>query len=166
MARLADGERSAFQPVYEAIWPLVRRFADRSLAGSADAEDVAQEALLKVFARASEFDRERDALSWALGIVAYECRTFRRRAARQRENSASAEPTAAARNPEESLVERELEAAALEVLGTLRPQDVDTILIATREAERPAISAATFRKRLQRATARLRVAWRAKHGSE
>ncbi len=169
MVRLADGDRSAFRPVYEAIWPIVRRFAARSLGNAADADDVAQEALLRIFARASEFDTDRDVLPWALGIVAHECRTLRRRIERRRENLGAQEVSelaAAAPTPEGALVERELEAAAMEVLGTLGPQDVATILVATREAERPAIPAATFRKRLERATTRLRFAWRAKHGSE
>ena len=62
MARLADGDREAFPPVFAVLGPLLRRFAARELRGL-DAEDVAQEALLKVFAHAAAFDRERDALS-------------------------------------------------------------------------------------------------------
>ncbi len=134
-----------------------------------DSDDVAQEALLRIFARASEFDGDRDVLPWALGIVAYECRTLRRRVERRREYLGAREvPEFAeiAPTPEGALVERELEAAAMEVLGTLHPRDVATILVATRDAERPPIPGATFRKRLERATGRLRFAWRAKHGSQ
>ena len=72
MVSLADGDRGAFGAVYETIRPILARFAERSLGNSTDAEDVAQEALLKVFRRASEFDREREALPWVLGIAAYE----------------------------------------------------------------------------------------------
>src|SRR5262245_13587277 len=63
MLRLADGDRAAMEPVFAAVWPIVRRFAARALGGS-DADDTAQEALVRVFARAVEFDRERDALTW------------------------------------------------------------------------------------------------------
>ena len=55
-------------------------------------------------------------------------------------------------------------AAAESVLGTLRPLDVETITsIAT--GARPA-QGATFRKRLERALSRFRLAWRARHGSD
>ena len=44
VARLADGDREAFHPVFLSLAPLLRRFARRRLAAE-DAEDVAQEAL-------------------------------------------------------------------------------------------------------------------------
>ncbi|MEE8551118.1 MAG: RNA polymerase sigma factor [Gemmatimonadota bacterium] len=169
MVSLADGDRGAFRAVYEAIRPILWRFAERSLGNAADAEDVAQEALLKVFGRASEFDRRREVLPWALGIAAYECRTFRRRASRRREDDEAGaeigELKHGGRTPEEDVIERDLHAAAMEVLGTLRAQDVETILAAVQETHRPAIAGSTFRKRLERGLGRLRVAWRARHGS-
>ncbi len=167
MVSLADGDRGAFRAVYETVRPIVWRFAERSLGNAADAEDVAQEALLKVFNRASEFDRSREALPWALGIAAYECRTFRRSASRRREDSSVEirELKHGSRTPEEDVIEADLHAAALEVLGTLGAQDVETILAAVQETHRPAIAGPTFRKRLERGLGRLRVAWRARHGS-
>jgi DNA-directed RNA polymerase specialized sigma24 family protein len=85
MVRLADGDRAAFRPAFALLWPRLRAFAARCVA-AADAEDVAQAALLRVFSRASEYDAERDALAWALGIAAWECRTLRRRRQRRRED--------------------------------------------------------------------------------
>ena len=85
LGRLAAGERRAFAEVYTTIWPLVRSFAGRALAERADAEDVAQSALLKIFSRASEYDPERDAVAWILGVVAWEIRTFRKRCQRRRQ---------------------------------------------------------------------------------
>src|SRR5580765_3238617 len=98
MERLADGDRSAFHPVFESLWPLVRRFAARHL-HPGDADDAAQEALLRVFRRAAEFDPGRSALAWALGIAAYEIRTARRRRRRRREEAAPAGTLATARDP-------------------------------------------------------------------
>jgi RNA polymerase sigma-70 factor (ECF subfamily) len=69
MARLASGDRRAFDPVYQALWPIVHRFAERLLGGSADVDDAAQGALVNVFARVSELDPERDALAWVLGVT-------------------------------------------------------------------------------------------------
>src|SRR5260370_788744 len=89
MWRLAEGDRTAFRPVFALVWPQVRAFAAR-LVGPADGEDAAQAALLKIFSRASEYDRARDALPWVLGIAAWECRTLRRRWERRREQSAPA----------------------------------------------------------------------------
>src|SRR5262245_57529195 len=124
MARLADGDREAFDPLYETLWPVVHRFAERALAGAPAAEDAAQTALLNVFSRASEFDAERDALSWVLEIVAYECRTIRQRARRRREEPASAAGLEAIRDggqsPEEIASLRELSAATAAAIGTLR----------------------------------------------
>jgi RNA polymerase sigma-70 factor (ECF subfamily) len=166
MARLADGERAVFGEVFARLWPQLRAFAVRLL-GDADGEDAAQAALLRVFSRASEYDPSRDALAWALGIAAWECRTLRRKRQRRREEPEPAEGLAladAGPTPEETAVDRDLLAAAAEVLGTLRPMDAET-LAALAGGRRPALGA-TFRKRLARALARFRVAWRTKHGNE
>ncbi|HEY6912249.1 MAG TPA: sigma factor [Myxococcales bacterium] len=166
MGRLADGDRTAFGRAFALLWPRLRAFALRC-AGPADGEDAAQAAILKVFSRASEYDPERDAMVWALGIAAWECRTLRRKRERRREEPALAlarAPPAAGGNPEEELIERNLRSAAAEVLGTLRPLDVETISAAA-GGERRA-RGATFRKRLERAVSRFRLAWRARHGRE
>src|SRR5437867_2068594 len=85
LARLADGDRAAFPPAFTLLWPVTRSFARAFLGDAAGAEDAAQQALVRLFLRASEFDATRDALPWVLGIVANDCRTLRRRAQRRRE---------------------------------------------------------------------------------
>jgi RNA polymerase sigma factor (sigma-70 family) len=164
MVRLADGDRSAFPPVYERLWPLLRRVTARHLP-EADAEDAAQEALLRIFRRASEFDPHRSALAWALGIARWEIRTARTRRHRRREESMTpaADRRAARENPEESLLERDMVRMMEETLGTLSPEDLETLRL-FRNGERAAVAAATFRKRVERAIARLRAAWSVKHG--
>jgi RNA polymerase sigma-70 factor, ECF subfamily len=164
MVRLADGDRAAFAPLYAALWPLVRRFAARALGGGAEADDAAQAALMKIFARASEFDVAGDALRWVLGTAAYECKTLRQKQLRRREDAgveldrASAEPS-----PEDTAIARDLQAAALEALGELRPRDIET-LQAVMQGTRPDVPSATFRKRLERALERLRSVWSSRHG--
>ena len=164
MARLQDGDRSAFRPAFRLLWPRLRAFALRYL-GQADGEDAAQRALLRVLSRAGEYDRDRDALAWALGIALWECRTLRRQQKRRRESlvgppdGPAAQPT-----PEEAAIERDLRVAAGAILGTLRPVDVETLLAAA-GGPRP-VEGSTFRKRLERALARFRLAWRAKHGND
>jgi RNA polymerase sigma-70 factor (ECF subfamily) len=163
LVRLRDGDRSAFDGVFALLRPLFSALAHRQL--DAEAEDVAQEALLKLFARIGEFDPERDALAWSLGIVANELRTARKRRVRRREDPAAALDAAAAplASPEEEVILQELCSAARQVLGELRPTDSDVLWRAVR-GEREATP--TFRKRLERALGRLRVAWSASHGTE
>ncbi len=163
MERLRGGDRTAFDPVYSAVRPIVESFAARML-GANDAGDVAQQTLLDVFSRASEFDPSRDALTWILGITAWNCRTARKKSARRREDHRTIECAVADPSPEEEAIHRDLIAAIEEVVGELRSTDRDTILASVELRARPAIDAATFRKRLQRALTRLRSAWGAKHG--
>jgi RNA polymerase sigma-70 factor (ECF subfamily) len=174
LRRLADGERAAFHPVFEAVWPLLLGFARRALPAGRyapeDAEDAAQKALLRVFLRASEFDRRREALPWIVAIAANECRTIRRKASRRREElgaeGAAVEAASAAPSPEAEALDRDLWDAVVAVAGELRPEDQRTLLLALEGGGPEAgVNAATFRKRLQRATERLRAAWRTKHGA-
>ena len=164
MERLADGDRAAFHPVFAVLRPFLRRFAARHL-GPEEAEDAAQEALVKIFFRASEFDASRSALAWALGIAAFEIRTARRRRQRRREESPEIleAASAAAPTPEAEAMVRELEATLVKMLGALRPEDAETLRLYAR-GDRPAIAAATFRKRVERALARLRAVWRTTDG--
>ena len=158
MTELADGNRAAFDEVYERVWPLVRGFVGRHLR-SGEAEDVAQEALLRVFSRASEFDRDRDALAWILGIAAWEIRTSRTRERRRREESLEEDKhdrDAAYLSPEEAAVRRERDRLVGQALAALGPSDAAT-LQSYMSDERPAIAPATFRKRVQRAVERARA---------
>ena len=164
MCRLADGDRDAFAPVFALLWPVLRAFAARALPAFAEAEDAAQSALVKVFARAAVFDPTREALPWALGIAAYECRTLRKARTRRREDLGAypSEP-ADQRTPEDIVVDRDLQAAAAEILGGLSALDAETLLAAARGERDPS---ATFRKRLERALARFRKEWRSRHGAD
>jgi RNA polymerase sigma-70 factor (ECF subfamily) len=165
LARLAGGDRSAFHPVFTLCWPVVSRFTRALLRGAPDAEDAAQEALLRVFARAPEFDRAREALPWVLAIAFHQCRTLRRRAQRRREDALPARAgTRAAASPEADLVQADLARAAREVLEGLPPLDAQTLLAALEGAAPEGVAPATFRKRLERARERLRRAFRERHG--
>jgi RNA polymerase sigma-70 factor (ECF subfamily) len=164
MVRVADGDRTALRPAFARASPVVHRFCAHFLGGAVEAEDAAQEALVKVFARAHELDPARDALAWILGVAAYECRTVRKRRARSRENGAEDALAAAADggpNAEDEAIAREVRAAVSETLGALRASDVETILAALDGRKEPG---ARFRKRLQRAYERLRAAWSKRYG--
>ena len=164
MVRLADGDRSAFPPVYATLWPVLRGLTARHLPAP-DAEDAAQEALLRIFRRAAEFDARRSALAWALGIARWEIRTARRRRRRRREETLAADGAGriADVSMEESLLDRDMVRMMEETMGTLSAADRETLDL-FRNGERTAVAAATFRKRVERALARLRAAWQVKHG--
>lgn len=166
LGRLADGDRAAFHPVFELAWPVARDFARSVLRSPVEAEDAAQQALVRLFERAAEFDRAREALPWVFGVVWNECRTVRRRALRRREHALDGvgERASRAPGPEEALLESDRDRAVREALMSLNPSDVETILADLGEVPRSGVAAATFRKRLERARRRLRDAWRARHG--
>lgn len=165
MIRLADGDRSVFDEVYSALWPVMTAFCGKMLSGS-DAEDAAQHALVKVFSRASTFDRTGDAFTWAINIATWEVRTIQKQTMRSRttflENHDMADPAEGA----DSLISHEqLVTAARHVLGSLSEADQET-LVATFNEEAPAgVPGATFRKRRERALARLKEAWRSVYGN-
>jgi RNA polymerase sigma-70 factor (ECF subfamily) len=145
------------------LWPLLRGFAARALRDDGRGEDAAQEALIKLFEQATDFDASRDGVAWAIAITAYEVRSIRRRGLRRREEALdrAADAPATTGTPEAMVVERDLARAAREVLSGMKEEDMAAILVAI--GERRPFGDATFRKRLQRALARLRHAWRAKH---
>jgi len=162
LTRLADGDRAAFRPVFDLAWPEVRALAARLTPHGADADDAAQLAFIKLFERACEFDPARDALAWIVGIVSYECLTVRKQRHRRREHGGEslAAVVDGAASPEEHAIGGELADAAVAILGQLRPEDRDTLRIAVFGQGERAARPATFRKRVERALARLRAAWR------
>lgn len=162
MARLGDGDRSAFRPVFDFLQPLLRKFVSTQVA-PADCDDVSQAVLLRIFERATEFDPQLDALSWAFGIAAFEVRTTRNKTVRRREEPAEVLQSLAdpARSPEAQAEVAQLSAAVREVLGTMDAADLDTLM---RVAMGERLPGATFRKRVERALGRLRLAWSEKHG--
>jgi RNA polymerase sigma-70 factor (ECF subfamily) len=165
MARLADGDRSAFSEVFKRLWAPVERLCLNLLRNEADAADAAQQALAKIFERASDYDRGRPALPWALAIAAWECRTLRRRLLRRREVSDEVVTEPHAESVQDQIVQRDLAQAALAAMGELSENDREA-LIATFWDESAAVSGATLRKRRERALARLREAWRKLYGSD
>ncbi|UJR79969.1 RNA polymerase sigma factor [Sandaracinus amylolyticus] len=158
--RFADGDRAAFDPLFAALWPVVRAYVARSLP-AADAEDVAQEAIVKVFARIADFDVTRDAAAWALTIASFEVMTSRRRAMRRRETAAELDGLEASmRSPEDLTGAREMLAHLEAFLGAMSDRDRAAIH-AELEGEQAVGEGA--RKRRWRAFDRLRRMWRASH---
>ena len=164
MAMAADGDRSAIEPLFHALSPIVRAYATRFLGDPVLAEDAAQEALVKLFGQLDRYERDRDALAWALTHAMWQCRTARKQVLRRGEvasddDGRTIDGTALA-------IERELVRSALTALASLGPRDIEVLVASLVDDDelRSSIAPATFRKRLERALTRLRSTWRARHG--
>ncbi len=162
MTAAAEGDRAAIDPLFHALAPILRGYATRFLGDPTLAEDCAQDALVRLFAQIQRYDRTRDALTWALAIATWECRTARRRIHRRNETPDLPE---AALDGAAVAEERELVRAALATLGSLAPRDLEVIAAALDDDDqlRARLAPATFRKRLERALGRLRLSWRSRH---
>ena len=169
MVRLSDGDRSALQSLLDDLWPVILAFAQRSLGHPQDAEDVAQEVFLRICSRISDFDHERDGLSWAFGIASYEIMTQRRRQRRRREIPGVMTPAVADRasdpapSQEEAVMTHQLATMLASATGALSDHDRVALGLVSGPALTPTAGPA-LRKRRQRALDRLRSVWRRLHG--
>jgi RNA polymerase sigma factor (sigma-70 family) len=153
MRRLAEGERAAIDEVYRGLRGPVSELCRRLLDGAPEAEDVTSETLGEIFARASEFDPDRDVVAWAITIATWRCRTERRRRQRARLSPLDEAALAPADgNPEEAYLSREAHA----ILESARAQlgELDREALAAVLGGAP-LSAA-LRKRKERLLPRLR----------
>lgn len=143
---------------------MIRSFVGRYLTPE-DADDTVQEVLVRMFRRASEFDPRRDALSWVLGIAAFEVKAIQRKRYRRREVPIETGPDApdTAADPEQSLLARDQEDWLRTALTTLPALDAETLMAVADGQPPPTVAPATFRKRVQRALGRLRVIVRTNH---
>lgn len=156
-ARLADGDRAAIPPVFEALWPVVLRTCERLVRVPADAEDAAQGALIRLFAQAARYERGRSVQAWALALAWWECRTLNRK--RDRDRHAPVEAIDGV--PDTTDIESDLSQARLleavgDALALLPPEQraaVESAITGEIDATAPA---ATVRKRRQRALDYLR----------
>jgi RNA polymerase sigma factor (sigma-70 family) len=157
MDRLARGDRSAFDPLYAALRPRALRLAQTRI-GGAEAADVAQSSLLKVFARANEFEAGRACLPWFYAIVANEIQASRRKIGRANGDDARIdEPIDGAADAETQLITRELERSLELAIDALDDDAANAIRVVLGRATLPNVSSATFRKRVSRAYAKLRL---------
>ena len=169
MTDAADGDRGAIDPLFHRCGRSQSRTRP-GLSGIATlAEDCAQDALVRLFGQLDRYERGRDALTWALTLVTWQCRTARRKVARRNEAPAQDDDRAVvARSMAlRSSIERALVRAAVATLGSLAPRDIEVIAatISDDDELRCRLAPATFRKRLERAVTRLRTSWRSRHGT-
>jgi RNA polymerase sigma factor (sigma-70 family) len=159
MVRLADGDRSAFTPLFEALYPRAIAVARRRL-DETHAEDAAQRTMTAIFSRAIEFTPGRPVLPWFYAIAANEthtlARTVRRAESREAPDSAGA-VVAADDDPERALALAERRALLREAVATLDPASAEAITNHLADDPNAGPRSPALRKRLSRAIARLRT---------
>ncbi|MDO9017203.1 MAG: RNA polymerase sigma factor [Deltaproteobacteria bacterium] len=162
MARVSDGEREAFAPLFRALHPRALRVASRRL-DRARADEVAQSSMIKLFTHATSFTPGRPALPWFYAVVANEVRAElrRHRGADGAVPEGIPSPEAAA---DDALAERELRRALQHCVNALDPTSAEAIAALLGEVSLPPIAPAAQRKRLSRAYARLRALLGGDHG--
>jgi RNA polymerase sigma factor (sigma-70 family) len=160
MARLSEGDRTAFDPLFDSLAPRARRAARRWLPEDR-ADDVAQCALERVFFRASEFEAGRPVLPWFYAIVLNEIRSVRRK--RTGEALSELLPDAG-ESPEDALAARELNAALERAIDALDAVSAEAIAVMLERRAPLDVASPTFRKRVSRAYARLRTILGGSHG--
>jgi RNA polymerase sigma-70 factor, ECF subfamily len=144
---VARGDEAAFNSLYELLSPRVFGLARRVLRDPAQAEEVAQEALVEVWRNAPRFDPARgSATAWVLTI------THRRAVDRVRAAQASADrerrvAMASAETPYDDVVE--------EATARLDQQQVRRCLQSLTELQREAITLAYYRGHTYREVADL-----------
>ncbi|GAA3049967.1 sigma-70 family RNA polymerase sigma factor [Kitasatospora albolonga] len=146
LQRVAEGDRGAFEGVYEAISGAVYGVALRTLRDRAQAEEVAQEVLLEIWRTASAYRPERGSVTtWALTIA------HRRAVDRVRSVRAAGErdDRAARQDPADS------EPLEDRVLGSLEQARVRTALRGLSEVQREAVVLAYYGGYTQREIADL-----------
>ncbi len=157
MDRLAIGDRSAFDPLYLALHPRAVSIARRRLRDEALALDAAQESMIRVFSRASEFARGAHVLPWFYAVCANEVRAIERRRGVLAPNDAAPEEASGEASAEDQLQSAELHRALEHALASLDLESAEAISALLGESTKPEIAGATFRKRVSRAYAKLRI---------
>jgi RNA polymerase sigma-70 factor (ECF subfamily) len=156
MARLARGDRSAFDALYDGLRPRALRLVTTRVP-KAQAADIVQSAMLRVFSRASEFTPGRPCLPWFYAVVANEIRAAKRRDDRFVATEVSEDALVDDAEPETLLLERELERALEAAVDALDEDSANAIRALLGRSPQPDVAPATFRKRVSRAYAKLRL---------
>jgi RNA polymerase sigma-70 factor (ECF subfamily) len=159
--RWASGDPAAAEELYRRYYARVREFAVKRGLPLADADDVAQDALLAGLDGLKEGKRPRRLTGWLLGIARH--LSFRRRRPRPEEDMESLARTPSGARTE--LVRREMRELLARTLQQLSPGQREVLELVHKEglsrkeaAARLNLSMVTVHARCERAYARLRSA--------
>ncbi len=164
LRQLQVGDRAAAKVAFDLLWPVMLSFSQTALKDAGKAQDVAQEALMKLFEQVQDFRPGADAFAWALEITTWQCKSELRRTWRAGQRDQPEASASAPAQPDSMYEREELRAALTQTVARLSEPDrelVDAILQETY----PAQADAAQRKRKERALGRLRALWRSLYGS-
>lgn len=153
MIALADGDRTRLDPVYRALSGPVRAFCRKMLNDHPSWEDVHQQVMLTLFRRATQFRADGDALSWALSLAYWECRSDIQRRLRSAAKHTDQSPDQLTHSNEWHALE--MRDALRQAVEGISEDEVSILLDAMMGKSLNAAS----RKRKQRLLARLRDWW-------
>lgn len=162
--RVADGDRSAVEPAFRLLWPIVRRYCASKTRDESCADDAAQSTLVKMFEQAVHYDPTKPAIAWALALAYWECRTQGTRDRRELVRAGETTPDDhgdPAPHPEAAFSDAEATRLALQLLAELPPEE-RALLEGNEEGlgdTLQALAPAARRKRKQRLLEQLRSAW-------
>ncbi len=168
MCAIARGDRTQVAVVFAVVWPALLRRCSAWLGADADAEDAAQNAMIKLMENAHNYREGDSTLAWALTIAMWECRTIQKSRARRRVDPEAAlgDPASSDEDAEAALARHELAELARGVVGRMSPSDMALVLEAlASEGEPRSTMRPAERKRRQRAFDRLRDMWRRLYGA-
>ena len=164
LRQLQVGDRAAATAAFDLLWPVMLSFSRRVLNDSGKAQDVAQDALMKLFEQVQDFRPGADAVAWALELTAWECKSELRRSFRQGQKDLPEATASDAAGPDSSYEREELRRALLDTVAQLAESD-RTLIEAILQETYPANADAAQRKRKERALGRLRQLWGSLYGS-
>lgn len=128
LARVAGGDRRAFEQLYRVWAPRVFRFVDRMLGDHARSEEVTDDVMLEIWKSAPRFEGRSRPSTWALGIARLkalsELRARRPAAEEIDEASAPADPAEAA---DERLAREASAARVRAALGSLSAEQREVV---------------------------------------
>jgi len=160
-ARVADGDRAAFGPVFGALYPRVHAVCARITGNAADAEDAAQATMVKLFEQSHRYEAGRSVLGWAIALAVWEARSVlranQRRSARSSSDLALERVEDLSRPADDLLADHELEQLLEGAIADLSPAHQAAVQATLRGyIPADAAGAATLRKQRQRAIVQLR----------
>jgi RNA polymerase sigma-70 factor, ECF subfamily len=121
MARITQGDSTAFQLLYERHWNAVYRFAWLLTSSVPDAEDITQECFLALIRKRDLFDPARAQLRTWLIAIARNQHLQRRRDGAREGGSEGVEEVDGANTPDEELIRLERAEAVRRALESLPP---------------------------------------------
>jgi RNA polymerase sigma-70 factor (ECF subfamily) len=149
LLRAARGDAEAFDALARPRWPRMVRIAARIVGDEADAQDVAQQALLRLWQTLDRFRPGEDLDGWIYRMVVnLALDSLRRRRSRPEGSAATAAPADlglrdASAGPEERVLAAELERALQDVTEGLAPRQ-KAVFVLTRVEGLPAADVAAL----------------------